>query len=52
MWESIGKGDFPEWELGVQVFDQQFADEFEFDVFDATKLIPEEQVPVKIVGRH
>jgi catalase len=51
MWESIGKGDFPEWELGVQVFDQQFADEFEFDVFDATKLIPEEQVPVKIVGR-
>ena len=51
MWESIGNGDFPEWELGVQVFDQQFADEFEFDVFDATKLIPEEQVPVQIVGR-
>lgn len=51
MWESIQNGDFPEWELGVQVFDQAFADEFEFDVFDATKLIPEEQVPVKIIGR-
>ncbi|MCQ8878031.1 catalase [Pseudoalteromonas shioyasakiensis] len=51
MWESINQGDYPEWELGVQVFDQQFADEFEFDVFDATKLIPEEQVPVKIIGK-
>ena len=51
MWESINQGDYPEWELGVQVFDQQFADEFEFDVFDATKLIPEEQVPVRIIGK-
>ncbi|RZF88002.1 catalase [Pseudoalteromonas sp. CO325X] len=51
MWESIAKGDYPEWELGVQVFSQEFADQFEFDVLDATKLIPEEQVPVQIVGR-
>ncbi|MGS0536375.1 catalase [Pseudoalteromonas sp. SaAl2] len=51
MWESINQGDYPEWELGVQVFDQQFADEFEFDVFDATKLIPEEQVPVRVIGK-
>ncbi|MGO2478561.1 MAG: catalase, partial [Pseudoalteromonas sp.] len=51
MWDSINQGNYPEWELGVQVFDQQFADDFEFDVFDATKLIPEEQVPVKIVGK-
>ncbi|MBB1274415.1 catalase [Psychromonas sp. SR45-3] len=51
IWESIQAGDFPEWELGLQVFDQQFADDFEFDIFDPTKLIPEEQVPVKIVGR-
>ena len=35
----------------MQVFDQEFADNFEFDVLDATKLIPEEQVPVKIVGK-
>jgi len=51
MWNAIQSGQYPEWELGIQVFDQAFADKFEFDVFDATKLIPEEQVPVKIVGR-
>ncbi len=51
LWDAIGKGDFPEWELGVQVFDDAFADSFDFDVLDATKLIPEEDVPVRIVGR-
>jgi len=51
MWQAIQDGDYPEWELGLQIFDQQFADDFEFDVFDPTKLIPEEQVPVKVVGR-
>ncbi len=51
LWDAIGAGDFPEWELGVQLFDQAFADQFEFDVLDPTKLIPEEQVPVKLVGR-
>ena len=42
---------FPEWELGVQLFDQKFADKFDFDVLDPTKLIPEEILPVRIVGR-
>ncbi|WP_267387131.1 catalase [Sphingomonas sp. GC_Shp_3] len=51
LWNAIENGDFPEWELGVQLFDQEFADSFDFDVLDATKLIPEEQVPVRIVGR-
>lgn len=51
LWNAIESGNFPEWELGLQVFDQEFADAFEFDVLDATKLIPEEQVPIKIVGR-
>jgi catalase len=51
MWNAIQAGDFPEWELGVQIFDQDFADKFEFDVLDATKIIPEEQVPVTIVGK-
>ena len=51
LWEAIGNGDFPEWELGVQLFDQAFADKFEFDVLDPTKIIPEEQVPVRIAGR-
>ncbi|MDP2732124.1 MAG: catalase [Hoeflea sp.] len=51
LWSAIKSGDFPEWELGLQVFDDKFAEEFEFDVLDATKIIPEEQVPVRIVGR-
>src|SRR5579871_2949450 len=45
LWEAIGMGAFPEWELGLQLFDQAFADKFEFDVLDATKLIPEELLP-------
>lgn len=51
MWDAITAGDFPEWELGVQLFDDEFAEKFEFDVLDATKLIPEEQVPIRIIGR-
>jgi catalase len=51
LWNAIKAGDFPEWELGLQLFDDKFADSFEFDVLDATKLIPEEQVPVRRVGR-
>jgi catalase len=51
LWDAINSGDFPEWELGVQLFDQEFADSFDFDVLDATKLIPEELLPVRIVGR-
>lgn len=50
MWNSIDAGDFPQWDLGLQIFDEEFADQFEFDVLDATKIIPEEQVPVRIVG--
>ena len=51
LWDAIQSGDFPEWELGVQLFDDAFADEFEFDVLDPTKIIPEEQIPVRRVGR-
>ncbi len=51
LWDAIQMGDFPEWELGLQVFDDDFADQFEFDILDATKIIPEEQVPVQRVGR-
>ena len=51
LWDAIGSGDYPEWELGLQLFDDEFADEFEFDVLDPTKLIPEELVPVRPVGR-
>jgi catalase len=51
LWDAINNGDFPEWELGVQLFDDDFADAFDFDVLDATKIIPEELVPVRRVGR-
>lgn len=51
LWNAIKKGEFPEWELGLQIFDDEFAEKFPFDVLDATKLIPEEDVPIRIVGR-
>jgi catalase len=51
LWDSITSGAFPEWELGIQVFDDEFADRFAFDVLDSTKIIPEEEVPVQRIGR-
>ncbi|MGA3226233.1 MAG: catalase [Acidobacteriaceae bacterium] len=51
IWNAIEAGNFPEWELGVQLFDEEFASSFEFDVLDATKLIPEEVLPLKIIGK-
>ena len=51
MWQAIHSGHFPEWELGLQLFDEKFADEFTFDVLDATKIIPEELIPIRKVGR-
>jgi catalase len=51
LWTAIQTGNFPEWELQFQLFDQAFADRFEFDVLDPTKLIPEEILPPIPVGR-
>ncbi len=51
LWEAIESGNFPEWELGVQIFTEEQAEAFSFDVLDATKLVPEELVPVTPVGR-
>jgi catalase len=51
LWTAIQTGNFPEWELQFQLFDQAFADSFEFDVLDPTKLIPEEMLPPIPVGR-
>ena len=51
LWDAIQQGSFPEWELGLQLFDEQFADRFDFDILDPTKIIPEELVPVRRVGR-
>ena len=51
LWESIEAGVFPEYELGFQIFTEAQADKFSFDVLDATKIVPEELVPVTPVGR-
>ena len=51
LWQSIHAGDFPEWELRVQLFDQEFADTFDFDILDPTKIIPEEIIEPVPVGR-
>jgi catalase len=51
LWDSIENGDFPEWELGVQIVDEKDEHKFDFDLLDATKLIPEEKVPVQRIGK-
>jgi catalase len=51
LYEAIASGSYPEWELGLQLFDEETANGLPYDVLDATKLIPEEVVPVRIVGR-
>jgi catalase len=51
LWEAIEAGEYPEWELGVQIFTEEQGEAFSFDILDATKLIPEELVPVQPVGR-
>lgn len=51
LWEAIEAGDFPEYELGLQIFTEEQAEAFSFDVLDATKIVPEELVPVRPVGR-
>ncbi|MEC5387412.1 catalase [Uliginosibacterium sp. H3] len=51
LWEAIEGGSFPEYELGLQIFTETDADAFDFDVLDATKLVPEELVPLRPVGK-
>jgi catalase len=51
MFEAIAAGSFPEWEFAVQLFTQEEAEEFPFDHLDPTKLIPEELLPLKVIGR-
>ena len=51
LWDSIEKGNYPEFEFGVQMIDEEHEFDFDFDVLDPTKFWPEEDVPVKICGR-
>jgi len=51
LWEAIDSGQYPEWELGFQIISEEQADELPFDILDATKLVPEEMVPVHKIGK-
>ena len=51
LWEAIEAGAFPEWELSFQMFSEKQAESFSFDVLDATKIVPEELVPLTPVGK-
>ncbi len=51
LWEAIERGDYPEYELGVQIVEEADEHQFGFDLLDPTKLIPEELVPVKLIGK-
>ncbi len=51
LFEAITAGRYPEWELAVQLFTEELAEHFDFDHLDATKLIPEEVVPLRVIGR-
>jgi catalase len=51
LWDSIDMGDYPEYELGVQIIEETDEHSFDFDILDSTKLIPEELVPVRPIGK-
>ncbi|MEY4642460.1 MAG: Catalase [Pseudomonadota bacterium] len=51
LWEAIEAGAYPEYELGIQVFTEEQAEDFSFDILDATKIVPEELIPVRPIGR-
>ncbi|MBV8543120.1 MAG: catalase, partial [Acidobacteria bacterium] len=51
LWDAIASGNFPEYELGVQIVDEKDEHAFDFDLLDATKIIPEELVPVQRIGK-
>ena len=51
LWQAIEAGDYPEWELGLQIIPEEDENKFDFDILDPIKLIPEALVPVKIVGK-
>jgi len=51
LWDAIEMGNFPEWELGIQIIPEEDEHKYEFDLLDPTKIVPEELVPVTIIGR-
>jgi catalase len=51
LWDAIENGAFPEWEFGIQVIPEEDEHKFPFDLLDPTKLVPEEMVPVQLIGK-
>ncbi|WP_278926733.1 catalase [Staphylococcus auricularis] len=51
LYESIDKGDYPEYELGLQILSPEQEFDFDFDILDPTKIWPEDEIPVQIVGK-
>ncbi|HEY9044898.1 MAG TPA: catalase [Ohtaekwangia sp.] len=51
LWDAIASGNFPEWELGIQIIPEADEHKFEFDLLDPTKIVPEELVPVQRIGK-
>src|SRR5690606_40224014 len=51
LWDAIEAGQFPEWEFGVQLVPEEDEHRFDFDLLDPTKIIPEEIVPVRRIGK-
>ncbi|RRJ31461.1 catalase [Halocatena pleomorpha] len=51
LYNAIESGNYPEWELGIQIVEEDDADQFDFDLLDPTKIIPEEDVPVRRIGK-
>lgn len=50
LYDAIDAGAYPKWELGVQIVPEEHEHDFDFDLLDATKIIPEDIVPVKYIG--
>jgi catalase len=51
LWEAIESGAYPEWEFGVQLIPEEDQLKYDFDPLDPTKLIPEEVIPVRRIGK-
>jgi catalase len=51
LWEAIESGNYPQWDFGIQIVDEKDEHSFDFDLLDCTKLIPEELVPIRWIGR-
>jgi catalase len=51
LFDAIEDGNYPEWELGIQVISEEYAEKFDFDILDPTKIIPEEEIPLTMIGK-